>query len=179
MAAAVRWDWISYAAEISHRRSPQERHMRHDDQQNNNPIAVSPERSATINEIINRVTQWAAHNQDVAGLLLVGSCARQAARPDSDIDIVLLTTDEYRYTDTAWAAELALGTLIRTCRWGPITEQRFATSAGLEVEINIGSPEWANTHPTDPGTHRVVTDGAKPLYDPTGILANLLRTCRA
>ncbi|MFI1740237.1 nucleotidyltransferase domain-containing protein [Streptomyces sioyaensis] len=34
-------------------------------------------------------------------LLLVGSCARDAARPDSDIDIVLLTADEPGYFDDA------------------------------------------------------------------------------
>jgi hypothetical protein len=81
------------------------------------------------------------------------------------------------YISATWADQLALGAIIRTRRWGPITEQRFATSSGPEVEINIGSPDWANIHPIDPGTHRVVTDGAQPLHDPAGILANLLRAC--
>ncbi|WP_210730372.1 nucleotidyltransferase domain-containing protein [Streptomyces sp. S816] len=38
----------------------------------------------------------------MVGLLLVGSYARGAARPDSDVDIVLLKADPARYlTDTA------------------------------------------------------------------------------
>ncbi|MFF3920075.1 nucleotidyltransferase domain-containing protein [Streptomyces sp. NPDC001852] len=31
---------------------------------------------------------------DIVGLLLVGSCARNAVRPDSDVDVALLTADE-------------------------------------------------------------------------------------
>ncbi|WP_244179068.1 nucleotidyltransferase domain-containing protein [Streptomyces rubellomurinus] len=114
----------------------------------------------------------------LVGLLLVESCARNAARPDSDIDIVLLTTDEPRYLDdAAWAGELGLGELIRTQEWGPITERRYSMASGLEVEVGTGSPTWAKTDPVDPGTRRVVTDGARVLHDPSGILADLLAAC--
>jgi hypothetical protein len=121
----------------------------------------------------------ATHRPDIIGLLAVGSYARDAARADSDVDLVLLTTDQGRYTDNTWAGELALGDLTRAQSWGAITERRrFVTASGLEVEINIGSPEWARLDPVDPGTRRVVTDGARPLHDPTGILADLLHACR-
>ncbi|KOV68709.1 hypothetical protein ADK64_06735 [Streptomyces sp. MMG1121] len=140
--------------------------------------ALSPERIAEIDEIIGRITRWARGREDIVGLLLVGSCARNAARPDSDIDIVLLTTDEPRYLlDDAWAMELGLGELIRAQSWGAITERRYSTASGLEVEMDIGSPTWAKTDPVDPGTHRVVTDGARLLHDPAGILAGLLAAC--
>ena len=39
-------------------------------------------------------------------------------------------------------------------------------------------PDWASVNPIDPGTHRVVTDGARILHDPTRILATLLRACQ-
>jgi predicted nucleotidyltransferase len=139
---------------------------------------IPRERAAEAREIIDRIARWAADRQDVVGLLLVGSYARDAARPDSDIDIVLLTTDRARYSDTAWAAGPALGEPVRTRSWGPLTERRHATASGLEVEIGIVSPEWARTDPVDPGTRRVVTDGARPLHDPAGILASLIRACR-
>ncbi|MFF3918394.1 nucleotidyltransferase domain-containing protein [Streptomyces sp. NPDC001852] len=74
-------------------------------------------------------------------MLLVGSCARNATRPESDIDIVVLTTDEPRYLlDDAWAMELGLGELIRAQSWGAITERCYSTASGLEVEMGIGSP---------------------------------------
>ncbi|MEU8550554.1 nucleotidyltransferase domain-containing protein [Streptomyces roseoverticillatus] len=152
--------------------------MTHHRERPANQAGISPERAAEMNGIIGSITRWAANRQDIVGLLLVGSYARNAARPDSDIDIVLLTTDQHQYFNNTWANELALGELVRTQSWGPITERRYATASGLEVEIGIGSPEWARTDPVDPGTHRVVTDGAHPLHDPAGVLASLIQTCR-
>ncbi|GGV04699.1 nucleotidyltransferase domain-containing protein [Kitasatospora aureofaciens] len=97
-----------------------------DDQPVSSSTVLSLERIAEIDKVIDRITRWARDREDVVGLLLVGSCARNAARPDSDIDIVLLTTDEPRYLDeAAWAGELGLGELIHTQAWGPITEKRF------------------------------------------------------
>ncbi len=184
IAVAVAWqracsgDWAAYAADVSRRADPGRHVMRRDDQPAPDPNAISPERRTEIEQVIDRITRWAGDRRDIVGLLLVGSCARNAARPDSDIDLVVLTTDEARYADNSWANELALGELIRIQSWGPITERRFVTASGLEVEINIGSPDWTNTNPVDPGTHRVVTDGARPLHDPAGALASLLNACR-
>jgi hypothetical protein len=140
--------------------------------------SISPERAAEIEEVIERVTHWAAGRKDVLGLLLVGSCARNAARPDSEIDLVLLTEEITSCAENTWADELNLGTSTRVRAWGPITERRFLTHTGLEVEINIGSPDWANVAPVDPGTQQVVTGGARILHDPEGALITLLRACR-
>jgi hypothetical protein len=140
---------------------------------------VTPGRAAEVREIIERVTRWAARRPDVVGLLLVGSYARHAARPDSDVDLVLLTTDVARYAGNGWTRELDLGDPVRVRSWGPVTERRFGTASGLEVEICIGEPGWAGTDPVDPGTRRVVTDGARVLHDPTGALAALLAACAA
>ncbi|MCX5115274.1 nucleotidyltransferase domain-containing protein [Streptomyces sp. NBC_00378] len=153
--------------------------MTHRTEQSAHQNEISQERVAEVQEVIDRITRWATTRQDIVGLLLVGSYARNAARPDSDIDIVLLTTDQTQYFNNTWADELALGELVRTQAWGPITERRYATTSGLEVEIGIGSPEWAKTDPVDPGTRRVVTDGARLLHDPAGVLASLIQTCGA
>jgi predicted nucleotidyltransferase len=136
-----------------------------------------PGRPAERAGVVDRVTRAAAARPDVLGLLLAGSTARGTARPDSDVDLVLLTTDPARYADGAWTDALGLGTRLRTRSWGAVTEWRYATASGLEVEINVGSPDWARTDPVDPGTRRVVTDGARPLHDPRGLLAALLRAC--
>jgi uncharacterized protein len=127
-------------------------------------------RSAEIASIIDDVTLWASGRPDVAGLLLVGSCARGTARPSSDVDFVLLT-------HSAWDSGPAIGEPTLTRSWGPITERRFVTPSGLEVELNVGNPSWAAVTPVDPGTLRVVGDGARSLYDPAGLLAVLLDAC--
>ncbi|MGW2051241.1 nucleotidyltransferase domain-containing protein [Streptomyces sp. NPDC001858] len=139
---------------------------------------VSPAREAEMRQVVDRVTRWCANRSDVVGLLLVGSCARGAARPDSDVDLVLLSTALDRYVDDeVWRRELSLGEVIRVQEWGPVTEWRYVTASGLEVEVGVGAPRWARTDPVDAGTRRVVTDGARPLYDPAGILGALIRAC--
>ncbi|MFF8972554.1 nucleotidyltransferase domain-containing protein [Streptomyces sp. NPDC014995] len=139
---------------------------------------VSAERRDEMREVEDRVTRWAAGRRDVVGVLLVGSWARGTARADSDVDLVVLTTEASRYAaDDAWLREPALGEVIRVQAWGPITEWRHVTASGLEVELNIGSPDWARTEPVDAGTRRVVSDGARILHDPAGVLAELVRAC--
>jgi hypothetical protein len=142
------------------------------------PSAVAPERAAEMAAVAQRVTQWAEARADVGGLLVVGCYGRGAARPDSDVALVLLTTDEDRYADNAWTGDVGVGELTRVRSWGAVTERRFVTASGLEVEINVGSPDWARLDPVDPGTRTVVSDGARPLYDPTGALAALIAACR-
>lgn len=134
-------------------------------------------RTAEIDSVIARITAWVTNRTDVVGLLLVGSVARGTARPDSDVDLVLLTESIADYSTPAWAADLNLGEPIRVQAWGVITEHRLRTPSGLEVEIGLGTPDWASTTPVDPGTHRVITDGSRILHDPHGILATLQKAC--
>ncbi|MEH0468871.1 nucleotidyltransferase domain-containing protein [Streptomyces sp. B21-097] len=139
---------------------------------------VSPQRAAEMSSVMDRVTRWSADRSDVAGLLLVGSCARGEPRSDSDVDLLLLSTTPDRYAaDDAWLRELSLGEVVRVRAWGPLTEWRQVTASGLEVEMCVGPTDWARTDPVDAGTRRVVTDGSRPLHDPAGILGALIRAC--
>ncbi|MFI7502655.1 nucleotidyltransferase domain-containing protein [Streptomyces sp. NPDC049687] len=139
---------------------------------------VSGGREAEMRGVVDRVTRWAVRRADVVGLLLVGSCARGSARPDSDVDLVLLVEEPDLYTaDGGCVRELDLGEVVRVRAWGPVTEVRHVTGSGLEVELGVTSADWARTDPVDAGTCRVVTDGARVLHDPCGVLAALIRAC--
>jgi Nucleotidyltransferase domain len=56
------------------------------------PPTVRP-RQARVGELLERATAWARRRPDIRGLALVGSWARGSARTDSDVDLVVLTTD--------------------------------------------------------------------------------------
>ncbi|MFE7646031.1 nucleotidyltransferase domain-containing protein [Streptomyces phaeoluteigriseus] len=149
-----------------------------DEEERAEPAEVSAERRDEVRAVIERVTGWAAGREDVGGVLLVGSWARGAARADSDVDLVVLTTEPGRYAhDGVLARELALGEVIRNRAWGPVTEWRHITASGLEIEVGIGPVDWARTDPVDGGTRRVVTGGARPLHDPRGLLGALIEAC--
>lgn len=126
--------------------------------------------------LIEHVAIWAARRADVAGLALVGSQARGTARKESDIDLVLVVDDPAPYLDDSfWIAE-AIGrpaVLVRSTSWGRLVERRVRLSSGLEVELGIVDRSWAATDPVEPGTARVIGDGARVLVDPRGSLVSL------
>jgi predicted nucleotidyltransferase len=56
-------------------------------------------------DFLERLRGWVEPRQDVRALAIVGSVARGDARPDSDLDVVLLTTDPAQYLkSTDWVS---------------------------------------------------------------------------
>ncbi len=105
---------------------------------------------------------------------MVGSWARGAGRLDSDLDILLLTDDPERLTESQeWLHEIGDPPVVRRDQFGPIVECRVRFASGLELELGIGPLTWANMRPLDAGTRMVVSDGLQILYDPDGFLTTL------
>ncbi|HET8741344.1 MAG TPA: nucleotidyltransferase domain-containing protein [Gaiella sp.] len=137
------------------------------------------EHAAEVDAFLDHVGRWAASRGDVAAVALVGSWARGEAQAGSDVDLVVLTHDPAAYLEhDGWIEQLAPGTrLVRAASWGAIDERRLLLPSGLEVEVGVGRPSWADTDPVDPGTRRVVCDGLRPVFDPAGLLAAVVAAC--
>lgn len=119
------------------------------------------------------LVSWASNQPDIQALALVGSHARCAAREDSDIDVIILTTEVTKYLcDPGWADSFGDVSRIGVENWGVVETLRVFYLEGPEVEFNFVGPVWASI-PIDPGTRRVVSDGMKIMYDPHGILQAL------
>lgn len=127
-----------------------------------------------------QITAWFRERPGVAAIALVGSHARGAARPDSDIDLVLLVDDPQAYRrDPSWLSSLlaALNDTAVSARdedYGPLWSRRVFLASGHEVEFGFAGASWAATEPLDSGTRRVVRDGCRALYDPDGIVERLI-----
>lgn len=130
-----------------------------------------------MQSIVQTVIRWAADHDDVRGVVVVGSWARDAARMDSDVDIVVLT-DTATYADAQTWTRLLEGQVIRLQQWGVVSEVRLQRLSGFEVELGIAPLTWANTDPVDAGTYRVINDGHRIVYDPDGALATLSAACQ-
>ncbi len=131
-----------------------------------------------VGALLDLLPGWAQQRQDVRALALVGSWAYRAPRPGSDVDVLLLTEEPGLYNEREdWIGQLGGVALVATRAWGVITERRFRLPSGLEVELGVGRPSWASVTPVDEGTRRVATDGLLPLYDPDGLLEELLKHC--
>ena len=136
-------------------------------------LTMASSREPEVRKLLHDLAAWCDQRADVRALALVGSRARDDARYDSDVDVVLLTTDPGRYLAADdWA--LALGAeIVATRHWGMLTERRLLLPTGMEVDFGVVDPSWAATAPLDDGTAEVARDGLIPVYDPDSILERL------
>ena len=143
------------------------------------PQIPSPLRSSFLG-ILETVTHWAKSREDIRGVALVGSHARGAARPDSDVDLLLLSKDPNGFRDAAWLRVLARPTAgLHPASWtdeehGAVWCRRVWFESKCEVEFAFAPVSWADVSPVDQGTARVVSDGCRILYDPDELLKRLM-----
>ncbi|HEX4991868.1 MAG TPA: nucleotidyltransferase domain-containing protein [Rubrobacteraceae bacterium] len=133
---------------------------------------VTEERRIEVEQFLARVCAWSLQRPDVVAVALVGSWACGHPGMDSDVDLVVLTTDKPAYMrEESWVAELGGTRIIRTQDWGPLyTERRFVLPSGLEVEFGVAPPAWAALDPS--------IGVLRALHDPEGVLARLIEACR-
>jgi len=129
--------------------------------------------------ILETVAHWAKAQENVRGLALVGSHARNAARPDSDIDLVVLAQNPRNFRDAAWLTTIEWSRAgVHPVKWsheeyGVVWSLRAWFEPECEVEFGFASLSWADASPVDEGTRRVISDGCRVLYDPDGLLKRL------
>ena len=123
--------------------------------------------------LINQVIDWAKSEEGVLGVALVGSHARGEERLDSDIDLVIISSDPYKYIDdSSWISSFGEIKSCKTEDWGILTSLRVFFFGGQEVEFGLTSLEWVVIPPSS-GTAEVVANGMKILLDSKGLLARL------
>jgi len=116
---------------------------------------------------------WASTQRDIEGVALVGSHARDAANEESDVDLMILTTEVAKYfQNQSWTLQFGEVGGCKVESWGRVESLRIFYRGRMEVEYNFSIPDWAGI-PFDGGTYLVVHDGMKIIYDPQGILKAL------
>jgi hypothetical protein len=135
------------------------------------PDRVRPREGWSLDDFRARMVAWAAREADVVALALVGSQARGEARPDSDVDVIVLTTERpARLARRRWLTRLGGVRRVREKLFDAITSLVVDFDRGPQVELGLGEPSWAALARTDPATLRVVRAGFVPWYDPGGLL---------
>ena len=128
---------------------------------------------ADIQPFIDRVLDWADGQASVLGVLLVGSYAREQAKENSDIDLVLLVDNPSQYlSDTRWVQRFGIPERQQQEDYGALTSLRVWYQGGPEVEFGLTTPAWASL-PMDEGTRQVLLDGYKLLYERTEWLSHI------
>jgi uncharacterized protein len=135
--------------------------------------------NAAAASMINSVVSWSKTRDDILGLAVVGSYARGDARPDSDVDLVIVCSNPLKYLDdTTWVTNFGAAQETSLEDWGLVQSLRVLYRHGLEVEFGVTSSEWTRL-PPDGGTAAVVREGFSILLDRTGQLGRLLDFVRA
>jgi len=122
--------------------------------------------------------------KNILAVALVGSYARKTARPASDIDLVMLTYEPTSFrTDTTWCHAIdwaAVNARPLKCKdedYGLLWSRRLLLDYnGGEIEFGFVSPAWADVHPVDTGTRRVIADRCRVVHDPRGLLKRVCAT---
>jgi predicted nucleotidyltransferase len=123
---------------------------------------------ARAEEFLGRLLFWAGERDDVRALVVVGSFARGNARPDSDLDVILLVRDASRYLqDATWVSTFGEVQAIGIEAYGRVTSIRVLYHDGLDLELGIAPADWASG-PFDPGTEEVARGGIVIYLDRDG-----------
>lgn len=125
-----------------------------------------------IDKFLEKISNWAKNEEDILAIGLAGSYARNEAKEDSDVDLIIIVKDPEKYVlNNSWIGLFGEVIEIKDEVWSQLKTKRVFYKDGLEVEFNFDKKTWAN--PDDAGTRRVV-DGMKVLVDKEGILKRLI-----
>jgi uncharacterized protein len=122
---------------------------------------------------LSTLAAWTAGRGDLIGVAIVGSHGRGAARPDSDVDVVLVAEDAATYLeDSVWLSDFGRFGAIEREDYGLVQSLRVHYEGGYEVEWCITDRRWCAL-PSDPGTAAVVRAGMRIVFDREGKLRDL------
>ena len=128
------------------------------------------------NEFIEHFTHWVSARSDILATALVGSHARNAAREDSDVDLVIITNDPQKYlTQTEWTGTFGIVAKQQIEEYGMLTSLRVWYESGLEVEYGFTIPAWAQT-PLDEGTREVIEGGMQILFERAALFSLYMKS---
>jgi len=129
--------------------------------------------SPSLSPFLAAIAAWAESEPRVAAVALVGSHARGEARPDSDVDLVVLCDGVDAFVeDLGWLHRFGAPSRYTLEHWGTVRSIRVWFETGLEVEFGFAAPAWAAA-PVDEGALRVVAGGFRVLFDRNGTLNDL------
>ena len=116
-------------------------------------------------EFISKLKEYAENSTHIESVLIVGSYARGTNKENSDIDIIIITSNKSEMvTDQLFTQAFGEVYKQQTEYYGACTSIRVWYGYGKEVEFGIVEPSWISI-PLDSGTFKVLSDGYKLIVD--------------
>lgn len=116
-------------------------------------------------EFISKLKEYAENSSHIESVLIVGSYARGTNKENSDIDIIIITSNKSEMvTEQLFTQAFGKVHKQQTEYYGACTSIRVWYGDGKEVEFGIVEPSWISI-PLDSGTFKVLSDGYKLIVD--------------
>lgn len=124
-------------------------------------------------EFISKLKEYAENTSHIESVLIVGSYARGTNKENSDLVIVIITSNKSdMITKQDFTQEFGEVYKQQMEYYGACTSVRAWYSDGKEVEFGIVEPSWVAI-PLDTGTYQVLSDGYKLIVDKKRYFENL------
>ncbi|MBN1799643.1 MAG: nucleotidyltransferase domain-containing protein [Spirochaetales bacterium] len=124
---------------------------------------------------IGHIKNWALNEPKVNSVLLVGSYARHNAKPDSDIDLVIIVEKQIDFLHNHdWIYLFGRVSTYSFEDWGRVQSIRVFYKDSFEVEYGITESTWAEI-PVDQGTFQTINKGCRIVVDKSCLLKRLVK----
>ncbi len=129
-----------------------------------------------IEDFLHLVASWAHMPPSLQAVILIGSHATGTATAESDVDLVLITTDPAALiSNDAWLARFGKIMSITEENWGLVHSRRVRYENGTEVEYGITTPAWLSTDPFEKATADILKSGHRIIHDPHDLIGSFLK----
>ena len=116
-------------------------------------------------DFLNELKKYARNTSHIESIIIVGSYARGTNKENSDLDIVIITSNKSgMIANQDFTQDFGKVYKQQTEYYGACTSIRVWYKDGKEVEFGIVEPSWISM-PLDTGTYKVLSDGYKIIID--------------
>lgn len=125
-------------------------------------------------DFFNGLKEYARNTSHIESIIIVGSYARGTNKENSDLDIVIITSNKSEMiANQDFIQDFGKVYKQQIEYYGASTSIRVWYMDGKEVEFGIVEPSWISM-PLDTGTYKVLSDGYKIIIDKKRYFEDLL-----
>lgn len=118
-----------------------------------------------LKDFFNELKEYAKNVSHIESIIIVGSYARGTNKENSDLDIIIITSNKAgMIADNQFAQSFGKVSKQQIEYYGACTSIRVWYKDEQEVEFGIVEPSWISI-PLDTGTYKVLSDGYKVIID--------------
>lgn len=123
-----------------------------------------------LESLLEKLKSFAAADSAMKAVIVVGSFAAGTAGPDSDLDLILITTDANRYlSDFSWVYQFGKAVSGEHEDYELVQSVRVFYENGPEVEFGITTLDWIDDKEFK-STGKILSGGYRVIYDPDNLI---------